>query len=1214
MGRAEADRNLLFGILALQMDFIARDSLIAAMHAWVLEKHRTLGEILMAQGLLTTARHDLLAALVAEHIRLHGNDPARSLAALSSIGSARRDLEAVPDPELHASLAQVSADRHAEEDPYATRCASVGPATASGTRFRILRPYARGGLGVVSVALDTELDRQVALKEIQDRHADDAVSRARFILEAEITGKLEHPGVVPVYGLGQYADGRPFYAMRFIRGDNLKDAVRRYHQAGASPSDTDERRLQFRELLGRFLDVCEAIEYAHSRGVLHRDLKPGNVMLGPFGETLVVDWGLAVPTGRAAAAAASAEGPLVVTSASGCQVETAPGSVVGTPAYMSPEQAAGRLDELGPATDVYSLGATLYQILTGKTPYEGTEPADLLRTVERGDFLPPSRVKVGVPRALEAITLKAMALRPGDRYRSPRELAQDIKRWLADEPVTAWREPWSTRLRRWLARHRTAVATVAAASLVAVPSSSYLASVRRDIAAQNRLREIERKYEREKSDVLRYESLVDRTGQAMMSRRPGWRRDGLGWIAEAAKIDTAARDLRRLRELSAACLGGVDIAEPTPAASLNAFCLAFSPDGRRLAAGQYHAAVRVRVDVLDVATRRTTDSFPIPNRGVFTSQGGIRALAFSPDGRWLVAGTKTGEVHAYDTSRPGMPPREMAPVHKGHVVGFAFTPDGKWLICASSETKALTVWEVGPEWRLLATKPLGSAPEGLSLSRDGKRLALSSGAELSVLSVASLRGDGPAQAELRPLPGACRMICCSPDGRVVAASVRNGIVLYSDAEGRLVPLRRLDDPLINSAHSEEIHHIEFSPDGALLVSGAADRTVKVWEVATGRLVATIPVPGDGSVYPAFAPDGRMLAITEDGRALLHRIEGFSVRRDLALDALPLRAVSFGGAPDPARTGGRLVGIADAPPEAAEGAIPVELVAWEVDAGPDGLATRRSLSFSLGVIRGREGPTSIAHHPLRALVAYGRLDGLFLQGLDESPVERISTHPFGPVAFSPDGSILWGIDNEDDVVVARRLAKPRAEIGRWANNAGRLFRGNRTLLSLAVGGRWGLVGTAASSVVLLRDEDLHQAQSWPADGPVHAVAMSADGTLAAWGTLGGSIRVVRVPRGGPVEVGGEAHRDLLYDLAFSPDGTLLATASRDRTIKLLAARPDGTFRRVLTLGAPSDRPVLAVRFGLGGRLLAALVQGEYAVRVWDLELMQRRLREFGLEWE
>src|SRR5260370_15548092 len=224
-----ADRNLLFGILALQMDFIRRDALIAAMHAWVLDKAKPLGEILREQKVLGADEHALLEALVQKQLALPGNEPAKSLAALSSVGSARQELEQIGDPELHASLAHVSAASQAAEDPYVTRAPTVGTPTSAGLRFRILRPHRKGGLGEVFVAHDEELHREAALKEIQTRHADNPASRSRFVLEAEFTGGLEHPGIVPVYGLGQYADRRPFYAMRFINGDSLQDATDRLH-------------------------------------------------------------------------------------------------------------------------------------------------------------------------------------------------------------------------------------------------------------------------------------------------------------------------------------------------------------------------------------------------------------------------------------------------------------------------------------------------------------------------------------------------------------------------------------------------------------------------------------------------------------------------------------------------------------------------------------------------------------------------------------------------------------------------------------------------------------------------------------------------------------------------------------------------------------------------------------------------------------------------
>jgi tetratricopeptide (TPR) repeat protein/tRNA A-37 threonylcarbamoyl transferase component Bud32 len=460
------DHNLLFGILALQMDFIDPDGLIAAMQTWVFDKSKPLGRILVEQGQLTQERLQLLTALVAEHLKAHHNDPQQSLAALPSASSVRHDLGRIQDDELHASLANVGSA--SPPDPEATTTYADRP--DDGLRYRILRPHAKGGLGEVYVAEDLELHREVALKEIQERHAKDANSRGRFLQEAEITGRLEHPGIVPVYGLGQYGDGRPFYAMRFIKGDNLKEAIRRFHETDLPGRNPSERSLALRQLLGRFIDVCDAVAYAHSRGVLHRDLKPGNIMLGKYGETLIVDWGLAKAVGTGQWREDSEEekeATLLPSSGSGVAV-TQMGSTIGTPAYMSPEQAAGKLDQLGPASDVYSMGATLYCLLTGQAPYKENEAGDVLRQVQRGELRPPRQLKPSVPPALEAVCLKAMARQPEDRYPSARALANDIEHWLADEPVTAWPEPLHARAGRWARRHKPQVAVLATVLLLGI--------------------------------------------------------------------------------------------------------------------------------------------------------------------------------------------------------------------------------------------------------------------------------------------------------------------------------------------------------------------------------------------------------------------------------------------------------------------------------------------------------------------------------------------------------------------------------------------------------------------------------------------------------------------------------------------------------------------------------------------------------------------------
>ena len=247
MAAIAAERDLLFGLLALQNGLISQVQLVAAFQAWTLDKARALADHLVIRGDLDADDRSALDALVERHVKKHGGDLQRSLAAIPADRSTRESLARIDDPDVGGTLAHLGSATTQDGDVAdLTASYAVGDATSAGQRFRVLRPHARGGLGAVFVALDAELHREVALKQILETHADDPISRQRFLLEAEVTGGLEHPGIVPVYGLGTYGDGRPYYAMRFIKGDSLKEAIDRFHKDNALKAEPGRRSLEQR--------------------------------------------------------------------------------------------------------------------------------------------------------------------------------------------------------------------------------------------------------------------------------------------------------------------------------------------------------------------------------------------------------------------------------------------------------------------------------------------------------------------------------------------------------------------------------------------------------------------------------------------------------------------------------------------------------------------------------------------------------------------------------------------------------------------------------------------------------------------------------------------------------------------------------------------------------------------------------------------------------
>jgi tetratricopeptide (TPR) repeat protein/tRNA A-37 threonylcarbamoyl transferase component Bud32 len=352
-------------------------------------------------------------------------------------------------------------------------------------RYAVGKFHARGGIGEVWLAKDTEIGRQVALKRLRPKRLD---QKERFLAEAQITGQLEHPGIVPVHDLGIDENGQAFYVMSFIRGRPLREAIEAHHGGGSvAPEAREVERVQ---LLEAFVKVCQAVAYAHHRGVIHRDLKPDNVMLGPFGEALVLDWGMAKVLNQPELPSGAEP---VQPSYSGGSGETAEGAVMGSPAYMAPEMAEGRAAAADERTDVYLLGATLYHVLTGRPPREGTSYSEVIELARTMPPPSPRRVRPDVPRALDAVCVKAMAHRPADRYAGALALAEDVQRYLAGAPVSAYREPWPARAWRWCKRHRRALTRAAAAAAALAVVVATAAGVREVLRkAEEDVREAQR--------------------------------------------------------------------------------------------------------------------------------------------------------------------------------------------------------------------------------------------------------------------------------------------------------------------------------------------------------------------------------------------------------------------------------------------------------------------------------------------------------------------------------------------------------------------------------------------------------------------------------------------------------------------------------------------------------------------------------------------------
>ncbi len=842
----EADRQILFGLVAIRLKLVSLSQVSRALADWSTDGQRSLAGLLVERGQLDVASGALVESAVEHHVTMAGGDAASSLESFS--GS--EDLEALRHV-MERTIRPVAADEKtvARSGARPARAREPGSGwskhregtrldldsddrshgtlihdgvSAGGQTFEVLRPLARGGLGEVFVARDGRLNREVALKLIEESQAADAQSRARFLLEAEITGGLEHPGIVPVYALGENSDGRLFYAMRLIRGETLKERIRRFHLAGS----ISRQRVPFRQLLNHFGRICDIVAYAHSRGVLHRDLKPSNIMLGKFGETLVVDWGLAKTIEPSADSQPPALDEVKLRPISGSSVKgTLHGATMGTPQYMSPEQALGQLDRIGRVSDVYSLGATLYCILTGSPPLADVHDVGaVLSRVALGDIASPQSKKSDVPGTLEAICRKAMAVRPEDRYTSARALAADIESWLADEPVQGVPEPLARRLGRWERKHRTflhagsialvAVALVAVLAAVFVNAARERAEARRIQAdelsriAESRKREADRQ-----RDALRHLTTRLTLDRGLSLLESGSRRAGMLWLARS--LESASGQNDRFEPAIRA-----NLVAWTPLLHRLRDCLeheapvrvvAWSPTARTIATGSDDGVVRLW-DGASTSISRSSITLK--------HEGAVRALAFSRDGRTLATAGDDQTARLWNTAAGQ--PRGEPMRHHGPVVSVSFSPDDTRVLTGSADGTA-RLWDAATGLSRGQPFEHGKPLKAAGIAPDGKSIASLDETGVVVLwDVAS----GRPRSKDRDRPGEVEVFAFSPDSTRLACGGRDGqVFLLSAADGsetsraaEVGPRRACAGPGIqprrNQDRDRKLRHDLLDPQGS----------------------------------------------------------------------------------------------------------------------------------------------------------------------------------------------------------------------------------------------------------------------------------------------------------------------------------------------------------------------------------------------------------------
>jgi eukaryotic-like serine/threonine-protein kinase len=998
-------------------------------------------------------------------------------------------------------------------------------------RYEQVSEHARGGLGRVVRAVDRRLGRTVAVKELL-RH--DPSNEARFMREAMITARLEHPGIVPVHEAGRWPNGDPYYVMKLVEGRTLKELI--------------GERAALRDRLGllpHVIAVADAVGYAHSEGVIHRDLKPSNVIVGGFGETIVVDWGLARDRKRDLP-----EPSQEMLTASGSGVSTVSGKVVGTPAYMSPEQARGDVvDERG---DVYALGAVLYEVLAGSPPHADATPQAVLDRVIAGPPRPLQMVVPSVPGELATIVRKAMARDPDARYPNASAFAEDLRRFTTGKLVSAHSYSTWALLRKRLARHRGVVA-VAVASVLALAVMG-IESFRRVVAERN----IARSQRGLAEDALtnaekRKRELVLLQAETALPKDPT---AALAWLKT---YDVGADDRSKVVDVIDEALA-LGVARHVFRPGDWVLDAQFTPDGSTLVAGVRDRVIRT----YDIRT------------GVATELGKAlsmpETLVVSRDGQFALSGGALGEVIAWPL-RGGVP-RLVVESTGRPIVRLRLSDDDRLLIEREASapqvvdldggkpellgpTTGLRFAVAADEWSRVAV--LTSANEVGAVEHDGAPIRMLARTDKAIGFLAiSPSGDtvlvhdgmtiwsvpfagGPTRLLAR-YDGGLKSAAWSPDGSTIAiGGTRPEIMLVDRATGAVSELR---------GHSDAIYTLEFTRDGAQLLSASDDATARVWRLANHT--AIVLRGHDDDIYRArFSADERSVATSSlDGSTRVWSIDTPSSRMYVEGDTIDGVRVTGDGAIVHTSTAIARWDLATGERET--------LFSWSNAShnlgygveSPDGQhAVIPNADGSID-LRGRDGSSTVlrGHRGLITRVQFTRNGRALLSSSSDGTLRRWD------IETGTATLLIEGTTPIRGFAVARdgRIAAQAGDLAYLISPAGEVTQ-------LGKGGAW-CIEYAEFEPVLDRLV-IHRCDKSLAilDGArvielptgsymASRVAVSPDGRRIAGGVSDRTVRLWDASTGQLLDVL-RGHADFVLDVAFSPDGARLASASYDKTIRI-----------------------------------------------------------------